>query len=452
MDYQPMPAQIATSTGQSSERGTHLYGRRLVLARAVWVILAVLTPGILVASFPVYITQLRTVCAGAACAYRQLSPQQAGAFQSLGLSIDGYAAYTVAFVILAALVCFGIGIMIFWRRSDDWMALLFALLFVLGGSIFVSETVEASHSVWRLPNLFLNELTFVFIFLVFSLFPDGRFAPRWTRWLIVVYLAGEVYHLSIVFPDTPLGQVRYPALLLLVWFGELACLVSAQVYRYRRISGPVQRQQTKWVVYSVGIGLTLGVLSYLQLLFPSLNPLYALFGIIISSLASIICPLFMTIAILRHRLWDIDIIINRTLVYGTLTVILTVIYVGLVIGLQALLRGIISQDNSVAIVISTLAIAALFQPLRQHLQRIIDRRFYRSKYDAARTLAAFSATLRNEVDLDELSEKLIAVVQETMEPAHVSLWLRRPDSKTQNQTSEILAPARDATTFHPSNE
>jgi hypothetical protein len=96
------------------------------------------------------------------------------------------------------------------------------------------------------------------------------------------------------------------------------------------------------------------------------------------------------------------------------------------------LSGIISQDNSVVIVISTLAIAALFQPLRQRLQRIIDRRFYRSKYDAARTLAAFSATLRNEVDLDELSEKLIAVVQETMEPAHISLWLRRPDSKTQN--------------------
>jgi hypothetical protein len=145
----------------------------------------------------------------------------------------------------------------------------------------------------------------------------------------------------------------------------------------------------------------------------------------IFDLVLLLIPLSFAIAILRYRLWDIDIIINRTLVYGTLTVILTVVYVGLIIGLSALLRGIISQDNSVAIVLSTLAIAAVFQPLRHRIQAVIDRRFYRSKYDAARTLAAFSATLRNEVDLDQLKEHLLAVVEETMQPAHASLWLRK---------------------------
>src|SRR5207247_2580830 len=115
--------------------------------------------------------------------------------------------------------------------------------------------------------------------------------------------------------------------------------------------------------------------------------------------------------------------INRTLVYGALTLILTAAYVGLVIGLQALLRGLISQDNSVAIVLSTLAIYVLFRPLRQRIQRLIDRRFYRRKYDATKTLAAFSAALRNEVDLSHLSEQLVAVVQETMQPAFISLWL-----------------------------
>ena len=141
----------------------------------------------------------------------------------------------------------------------------------------------------------------------------------------------------------------------------------------------------------------------------------------------LLIPLSIGFSILRYRLYDIDLLINRTLVYGSLTALLALLYVGLIVVLQSLFQGVFHQNNTVAIVITTLVIAALFQPLRHRIQAIIDRHFYRRKYDAAKTLEAFSATLRNEVELTQLREHLLNVVQETMQPAHVSLWLRQSE-------------------------
>jgi hypothetical protein len=230
--------------------------------------------------------------------------------------------------------------------------------------------------------------------------------------------------------DSPFSVGNWPpvflaALFLLTWGNGL----GVQIYRYLFVSRPEQRQQTKWFVFACTIAIVLLILYIaIQGLVPAFNQpdsLYKLAYATVIVLVFLAIPLALGIAILRYRLWDIDILIRRPLVYGTLTVILTAVYVGLFISLQALLRGLISQDNSVAIVLSTLIIIVLFRSLHQRIQQLIDRRFYRSKYDAAKVVAAFNATLRREVNLDLLNKQLVSVVEETMQPTHVSLWLVR---------------------------
>jgi hypothetical protein len=435
MNDEHAPTEVTESREQLSS--ARLQGRWLVLARVGWVVLAVFTLIVVVASLPVYIAKLQTPCAGSACGNEALgTPKLAGVLKGMGLSIGNYAAYRVALTLATMVVCLVVSTVIIWRRSDDRMALLVAYMLVTFGPTSVTSTVLAIPSPWQVPNACLFFLALALLVLVGLLFPSGQFVPRWTRWTLIVFLA--VLIPFTFFPNAPFTQNTLAlSLLYLTSLGENAIIAVVQLYRYRRVSSPLQRQQTKWVAYGIAVLCLVIVVGYVLLIVPSLSSpssLYPLALEVIVAFLALLIPLSFGFAMLRYRLWDIDILIRRTLVYGTLTAILTGVYVGLVIGLQALLRGIISQDSSVAIVISTLAIAALFQPLRRSIQRIIDRRFYRSKYDAAKTVAAFSATLRQEVDLDQLRERLLTVVQETMQPAHVSLWLRPPAPSRKRKT------------------
>jgi hypothetical protein len=188
----------------------------------------------------------------------------------------------------------------------------------------------------------------------------------------------------------------------------------------------VERQQIKWFAYAAAI-FAVGIIL-INIPFAIDTPLwFEWIGEAIFTAAGTAIPISIGIAILRYRLYDIDILINRTLVYGALTATLVGVYVGSIVVLQGLVRVLTGQESQLAIVASTLAVAALFNPLRRRIQGFIDRRFYRRKYDTAMTLEAFSAKLRDETDLDALSDDLVGVVRETMQPAHVSLWLR-PDT------------------------
>lgn len=431
-----LPGESTHSTKRPRQENigeTRLHGRLLVLLRAAWITLVILTLSIFFASLSVYSAQLQTPCAGASCWYTQLSAGQVEALKGIGLSPGVYAAYTVALTLASVVLCLVVSTLIFWRRSDDRMALLVALLLVVFGPIYATSSIVAVPSPWRVPNECLYFLALILLMLVFLLFPSGQFVPRWMRWVFLVFLIGLVptAFVAPAFPPyAPIGQLT-----LLVSLSELATIAILQIYRYRRVSSPLQRQQTKWVVFGIAASITVVVIGSVPLLiFPTLaepGSLYPVALNALSTLGPLFIPLSFGFAMLRSRLWDIDVLINRTLVYGTLTISLALVYFGLVFGLQALVHLLTGQifQSPIVIVASTLAIAALFQPLRRRLQAIIDRRFYRRKYDAQKILATFSNTLRNEVDLEQLREQLLSVVEETMQPAHVSLWLRNPDQR-----------------------
>jgi hypothetical protein len=202
----------------------------------------------------------------------------------------------------------------------------------------------------------------------------------------------------------------------------VAIFAGSLVLRYRRARG-VERQQLKWLTYVAMIWLIVSIVVVSSRLVLSAevseNISRALFPFVLTAM-----PVSVAFAILRYRLYDIDLIIRRTLVYSVLTVTLALLYWGGVVGLQALLRPITGEGNDLAIVATTLAVAALFLPLRRRVQEFIDRRFYRRKYDATRTLIAFGQVARDEVDLDVLTRRLLSVVEGTIQPVHVSLWLR----------------------------
>ncbi len=287
------------------------------------------------------------------------------------------------------------------------------------------------------------------------LFPDGRLPSR--RWRPLAWLSGVAivlvsagFALSPGPMDTlpgirnPFGLEKYPwvadatlSLTLLIPVCILASAVSL-VLRYHRSRGE-EREQIKWLAFAASI-VGLGFSSYVipgNILPDDAGGADRLWENLLEDAVTLSfagVPVAVGIAILRYRLYEIDVLINRTLVYGSLTATLAMVYFGGVAAAQAIFRALTGQQEQpqLAIVVSTLVIAALFNPLRRRIQSFIDRRFYRRKYDAAKTLEAFSAKLREETDLDRLGDELVGAVRETMQPAHVSLWLRPDDSKKDN--------------------
>ena len=337
------------------------------------------------------------------------------------------------------------------RNTIGWLLMVPVGAFIVGGPLesYIEHVAPSSPAPTMLLLLMIWFSNWGWLLLIFPLlhipllFPNGRPpTPRW-RWVSVAAIAwATLFVLMVTFSqqlttpdlvfDNPIGFLRENTVELLagVWVAGLLALIVvcavALFVRYQR-ANDTEREQIKWLLYACAVFLVVFASGNVGGVAGSSSLGGYIYGVFFG-LSLVMLPTAIGSAILRYRLYEIDIVINRTLVYGALTVTLALVYFGGVATIQAIFRALTGQEQQpqLAIVVSTLIIAALFNPLRRRIQSFIDRRFYRRKYDAAKTLEAFSAKLRDETDLEALNNELVGVVRETMQPAHVSLWLR-PD-------------------------
>ncbi len=394
--------------------------KRLSVARTAWLVFVVLNIALLLIILPADFKEKQTLCPIETNCPVGINPDLAEFLNQTGISVTAYAVFQTLAEGAVLSAYWLAAILIYGSKSRNWFTLLVAFcMFAMGSSFLINDVLAqglppAFRWFYYLSGIF--GLTFFFLFLY--LFPDGRFVPRWAVMLVPLSL---IFPLINRFWHQVAEHYLWPIPLILILGG-----FAAQIYRFKRVSNPEQRQQTKWVVYGAGIGFP--ILAALIAAYNFLSGfdlvIYYLFAQFLIALAFAIIPISITMAVLRYHLWDIDLIIRRTLQYTLLTGLLALVYFGSVVLLQSTFETLTGQGSPIVIVISTLGIAVLFNPLRLRIQRFIDRRFYRRKYDAEQTLAAFAAIARDEVDLEKLTASLIDAVAETMQPEQVSLWLR----------------------------
>jgi signal transduction histidine kinase len=435
MELPSAPTQIAGNAQSPGETETRLGGRWLALARVALLAISALALVVYIAGIPANLAWFHSFHSD--CQDVCMTPATLQSLHTLGIPITAFAVYWTSVNLLFALSYFVVAALIFWRKSDDRMALLASFALVTLGAAFPSipTALVDVHPAWQVPVAIIgNEDLFGFpsLILFFFLFPNGRFVPRWTRWVAIVFVAAFV--LAGIFPGSPFSFPNLPGLLIglipLVIFGSL---VFAQVYRYRHVSTAVERQQTKWIVFGMAIAL-LGFLllgyflpAFLTLFIPFRSLGLLPTGIAVTSiyLVLLLIPLSIAIAILRYRLWDIDIIINRTLVYGLLSACIVGIYV-LVVGLLGALFQ--ASGNLLISLVATGLVAVLFQPLRERLQRIVNRLTYGERDDPYRIISRLGEHLEATLTPDAILPAVAETVAHTLKLPYVAIELKEEEA------------------------
>ena len=422
---------MTDSRNSSGAATLKLHGGLLVAARTAWLAVSGLTLGLATAGFVKVFDRPELLRA----------PEVEALVVQLGISIRGVVAVTLLAPMLAVSI---IAIFLFWRRSDDWSVMLFSLALLLT-TAYATRSLAAlkdAYPALQPPVRFAWCLAFILLIILLYVFPDGRFVPRWTRALaaaaiVIIALSPGLPGDLLNLPGTSEGisTLRGRATVLAL-MGLWGTGIVAQVFRYRHVSGTIERQQVKWILFSLSL---LMVVIAMGLVVPSLflHLPDAWFAIVLLATAplGIAIAVSTAVAVLRYRLYDIDRIISRTVAYATLSLLLGMVYAVLVLALGQLFGGIGAKPPTWGIAAATLVVAALFQPVRRRVQGAVDRRFNRRHFDAVRTVEAFTRSLRTEVDLGSLSDELLRVVGQTMQPATMSLWLRSSEETHDHLTS-----------------
>jgi signal transduction histidine kinase len=384
------------------------------------------------AGVPAEFALLHYPCPTARCTTGQLSPAGLRALEDIGLSFDTFAIYYAAIDAVFAAVCCTVAALIFWRKSDDRMGLFVSLALLTFGTatfVFTLEALAVRYPAWKVPVDFLHFLGLASFGLFLYLFPDGRFVPRWVRWVALAWIAWQLpryffpeWHLD---PDT-----WYLWAEAVVWSATLGTVVYAQAYRYRRVSNTMQRQQIKWVVFGItsALSIFIGMNLALSIFAPASTSPRTVATVLIGDLfvyaAMLLIPLSIGVAVLRYRLWDIDGVINRTLVYGALTAGVVLLYVLVVGGLGELLQ---LRGNLIVSLLATGLAAVLFAPLRERLQRGVNRLMYGERDDPYAVLSRLGSRLESTPAHDALLPAVARTVQEALKLPYAEIQLKRED-------------------------
>jgi signal transduction histidine kinase len=404
----------------------------LGLARAAWLVLAAVILATLVQAAPIYLAQQMQICTAdsSQCSQQGLmTVENMHQLEAIGITLPVWGAYTLISRLIFTAFTGLVALIVFLRKPGEWMPLFVAFfLLVFSANNGVINALGLSSAAWVLPAHCLTAATWVSFLLFFTLFPGGHFAPRWMRWVVIVYAAPMLS--GIFFPGTFLDLSTVLPWFPTVYFPSLfALMLGVQVYRYRRVSTTTQRQQTRWVVYGISIMLALAIAFSLPMIF-SLAYNQSTFVFVLSGgLANyilLLLPLSIAVAMLRSRLWEIDTLINRTLVYGVLTLVISASYVLVVGALSSLFR--IQDDLWVSLLVTGL-VAVLFQPIRGWLQQGVNRLMYGQRDEPYAVLSRLSARLETSLAPDAVLPTIVETTAQALKLVYAAILLGSGESQ-----------------------